>query len=57
MFKRIVLPLLFGLNGVFLAWPLSDFLSFIVTLIFLILELKLINKNIELKEEKASLNS
>ena len=41
-----ILPLFFDLNGVFLAWPVSDFLSSIVTLIFLLLELKLINKSI-----------
>jgi putative MATE family efflux protein len=41
-----ILPLFFGLNGVFLSWPVSDFLSFIVTLVFILFELRLINKNI-----------
>jgi putative MATE family efflux protein len=41
-----ILPLFFGLNGVFLSWPVSDFLSFIVTLIFILFEVRLINKEI-----------
>jgi len=39
-----ILPLLFNLNGVFLAWPVSDFLSSMVTLLFIFLEMKLLNK-------------
>ncbi|MCD4669507.1 MAG: MATE family efflux transporter, partial [Actinomycetia bacterium] len=31
-----ILPIFFGLNGVFLSWPVSDFLSFIVTIIFIV---------------------
>jgi len=42
-----VLPLFFGLNGVFLSWPVSDFLSFIVTLIFILVEMRLINKRMD----------
>jgi prophage maintenance system killer protein len=33
-----------GLNGVFLSWPISDLLSFIVTIVFVLLEIKIINR-------------
>jgi Na+-driven multidrug efflux pump len=51
----LVLPLFFGLNGVFLSWPVSDFLSFIVTLFLIFMELRIINRIADTKEEKTSL--
>jgi len=42
-----ILPLFFGLNGVMLSWPVSDFLSFLVTGAFVLQELKILNKKIE----------
>ena len=42
-----ILPLFFGLNGVMLSWPVSDFLSFLVTGAFVLYELKILNKKIE----------
>jgi Na+-driven multidrug efflux pump len=39
-----VLPMFLGLNGVFLSWPTSDFLSFVVTAVFVIRELRIINR-------------
>ncbi len=39
-----VLPIFFGLNGVFLSWPVSDFLSFVVTIVFVLRELSIINR-------------
>jgi putative MATE family efflux protein len=51
----LVLPIFFGLNGVFLSWPVSDFLSFIVTLFLIAKELRIINRIAEMREEKTSL--
>jgi putative MATE family efflux protein len=48
-----ILPLYLGLNGVFLSWPVSDFLSFIVTLILVVIELKYISRTADMEEEKA----
>ena len=45
----VILPKFLGLTGVWLAGPISDFLSAVVTLGFIIRELKIINK---LEEEK-----
>ncbi len=42
-----ILPIFFGLNGVFLSWPISDFLSFVVTIVFVLGELKVINRTVE----------
>ena len=39
-----ILPMFFGLNGVFLSWPVSDFLSFVVTVVFVMRELRVINR-------------
>jgi Na+-driven multidrug efflux pump len=50
-----ILPRFFGLNGVFLSWPVSDFLSFIVTLFLIVVELRIINRIVEKKEEEASI--
>ena len=48
-----ILPLYLGLNGVFLSWPVSDFLSFIVTLVLVVIELKYISRTAGMEEEKA----
>ena len=42
-----ILPLFFGLNGVMMAWPVSDFLAFIVTGIFILREIRIQNKSLE----------
>jgi len=47
-----ILPIFFGLNGVFMSWPVSDFLSFIVTIIFIVIEIRIINKSINQIAEK-----
>ena len=41
-----LLPLIFGLNGVWLAVPVSDFLSIVVTVIWMFKEIKIFNKEI-----------
>ena len=46
----IVLPLFFGLNGVWMSWPFSDFMDLIVTGIFILRELSIINKSIRSQE-------
>lgn len=48
-----ILPIFFGLNGVFMSWPVSDFLSFIVTIVFIIIEIRIINKSIDRVVKKA----
>ena len=48
----LILPIFFGLNGVFMSWPVSDFLSFIVTIIFIVIEIRIINKSINQITEK-----
>jgi Na+-driven multidrug efflux pump len=42
-----ILPLFFDLNGVWLSWPVSDFLAFLVTGIFVLREISIINKSLE----------
>ena len=42
----LVFPIFWGLNGIWLSWPFSDFMDFIVTGIFILIELKIINKAI-----------
>ncbi|MEG0641261.1 MAG: MATE family efflux transporter [Clostridium sp.] len=39
-----IVPSIFGLNGVFIAGPLSDFLSSLLTAVFIIIEIKKLNK-------------
>jgi putative MATE family efflux protein len=39
-----ILPMFLGLNGVFLSWPVSDFLSFVVTIVFVLMEIRIINR-------------
>lgn len=36
----LIMPRLFGLNGVWLSFPISDALSFIITLVFLVAAVK-----------------
>jgi len=40
----LILPRIFGINGVWIAFPISDLLSAVITLIYLIVEIKLLNK-------------
>ncbi len=47
-----ILPLFFGLNGVMLSWPVSDFLSFLVTVVFVLWELRLFNRMIRTEKER-----
>jgi putative MATE family efflux protein len=49
----ILLPLFFDLLGVWLSWPFTDFFSVIISGIFLIREIKVINKMINVKESQA----
>ncbi len=42
-----ILPIFFGLKGVMLSWPVSDFLSFLVTIVFVALELRILNRDIK----------
>ena len=48
-----ILPLFFGLNGVMLSWPVSDFLSFLVTGVFVIQELRILNRSIKTQKMEA----
>jgi len=45
----LILPLFFGLNGVWLSWPVSDFLAFLITGIFICNEVKIINRTQEVR--------
>lgn len=47
-----ILPIFFGLMGVWISWPVVDFLSFLIVGIFLIREIRIINKNIEIEKIK-----
>ena len=47
-----VLPVFFDLLGVWISWPVTDFFCFLITTIFLVREIKIINKNIEMKMAK-----
>jgi putative MATE family efflux protein len=49
----IVLPRFFDLIGVWISWPVTDFFSFAITAIFLLREIRVINRDIE--SEKVSL--
>jgi len=49
----IILPRFFDLIGVWISWPVTDFLSFAITAIFLLREIRVINRDIE--SEKVSL--
>lgn len=43
----LILPLFFGLNGVMLSWPVSDFLSFLVTGAFVFHEFRILKRSME----------
>lgn len=46
----LVFPLFWGLKGIWMSWPFSDFMDIIVCAVFLIYELKIINR--AMKDEK-----
>lgn len=46
----IILPKFFGIFGVWLAYPVSDFISFILTIIFMSFDMKDLNKKINLQK-------
>ncbi len=43
-----ILPIFFDLTGVWISWPVTDFCCFFITTIFLVKEIKTINRNIEM---------
>jgi len=47
-----ILPVFFNLLGVWISWPVTDFFCFSITAIFLIREIRIINRNIEMGKEK-----
>jgi putative MATE family efflux protein len=47
-----ILPVFFGLLGVWASWPVTDFCCFFITAIFLMREIKIINRNIEMERVK-----
>ena len=47
-----ILPVFFDLMGVWISWPVTDFCCFFITAIFLIREIKIINRNIEIERAK-----
>lgn len=49
-----ILPIFFGLNGVMLSWPVSDFLSFLVTIAFIIQEMRLLNRGKEARADRVT---
>ncbi len=53
----IILPLFFGLNGIWMSWPFSDFMDLIVTGIFILWELKIINRYIRSQEPSLAYES
>ena len=48
----IVLPMFFGLLGVWISWPFTDFFSVLITGVFLIREIRKINMMSKLEEAK-----
>ena len=46
----IILPMFFGLLGVWISWPFTDFFSFLITGPFLLREIRIINRAIKLEE-------
>lgn len=48
-----ILPLFFGLLGVWVSWPVTDLFCFIITVVFLSREIKIINKSIEARREES----
>ncbi|MBN2072459.1 MAG: MATE family efflux transporter [Actinobacteria bacterium] len=49
----IIFPMFFGLIGVWISWPFTDFCSFIISGSFLLWEIKIINRKIELQTKEA----
>ncbi|MDO5018564.1 MAG: MATE family efflux transporter [Lagierella massiliensis] len=49
----LIVPRFLGLNGVWLTYPISDVLSFILTYIFMRKELKVLNEEIQMKKKIA----
>ncbi len=49
----IIMPMFFDLLGVWISWPLTDFLSVILVIVFLARELRIINRKISAGEESA----
>lgn len=47
-----ILPILFDLLGAWISWPFTDFCCFLITTIFLIKEIRIINRNIEMGRSK-----
>ncbi|WP_300410487.1 MATE family efflux transporter [Lagierella sp.] len=45
----IIAPKFLGLNGVWLSYPISDVISFVLTGVFMVKELRLLNEGIELE--------
>jgi putative MATE family efflux protein len=43
----LIFPVFWGLNGIWFSWPFSDFMDFIVTGIFVLIELKIINRKMQ----------
>lgn len=53
----LILPRLFGLNGVWIATPVSDFISAVVTFVFVIYEMKMLDRmqdSVKVKEETSN---
>lgn len=48
----IVLPMFFGLTGVWVSWPVTDFFAVLITGVFLLREIRIINRMIKLEEAK-----
>jgi Na+-driven multidrug efflux pump len=46
----ILLPMYFDLLGVWISWPLTDFLSVLLVIGFLVREIRIINRQIMIKE-------
>jgi Na+-driven multidrug efflux pump len=49
----IIMPIFFDLLGVWISWPLTDFLTVILVIIFLARELRIINRKISARENSA----
>ena len=49
-----VLPIFFDIMGVWISWPVTDFCCFLMTTIFLVKEIRTINKSIKIEGVKAA---
>lgn len=45
----IILPIFFGLNGVWLSWPVSDFLASLITGVFVFKEISIFNRTLRVE--------